>query len=185
MPADGGALEQLTQGKNATGFDPTWSSDGNSLAFGGNPAMGTGPFVVHVLNLKTHQISVLPHSDGLYSPRWSLDGRYISALSTDSARLVVFDIQSQTWAELAKANLGYTTWSRDSEYIFFDTLGSDAAFFRVRIHDPKAERMFGLQNVPRTLGSLGAWTGLAPDGSPLIQRDASFDELYALDWEAP
>jgi hypothetical protein len=32
---------------------------------------------------------------------------------------------------------------------------------------------------------MGPWTGLAPDGSPLIQRDASFNEIYALDWEAP
>jgi hypothetical protein len=26
---------------------------------------------------------------------------------------------------------------------------------------------------------------MAPDGSPLLARDASFDEIYALHWEAP
>jgi hypothetical protein len=33
--------------------------------------------------------------------------------------------------------------------------------------------------------TFGPWAGLAPDSSPLLTRDASFDELYALDWEAP
>jgi Tol biopolymer transport system component len=189
VSADGGALEQLTDGKNATGYDPTWSPYGNSLAFGGNsfaePA-ASDKLVIHVLNLATHQLSVLPYSGGLFSPRWSPDGRYIAALSADSARLLLFDFQSQRWTELAKGNFGYPTWSRDSEYIYFDTLVADAAFCRVRIHDPKIERILvGLQNVPRAVGSFDAWTGLAPDGSPLIQRDASFDEIYALDWDAP
>jgi eukaryotic-like serine/threonine-protein kinase len=42
-----------------------------------------------------------------------------------------------------------------------------------------------LEHVPRAVGSLGVWAGLAPDGSPLSQRDASLDEIYAIDWEAP
>jgi hypothetical protein len=42
-----------------------------------------------------------------------------------------------------------------------------------------------LRDVPRSAGTFGPWTGLAPDDSPLIQRDTSLDEIYALDWEAP
>jgi hypothetical protein len=64
-------------------------------------------------------------------------------------------------------------------------VGQNAAFFCVRIKDRKIERVVGLNGVPRAVGSLGPWAGLAPDGSPLIQRDASLDEIYALDWEAP
>ena len=29
------------------------------------------------------------------------------------------------------------------------------------------------------------WSGLAPDDSPLVLRDTSVQEIYALDWEAP
>jgi Tol biopolymer transport system component len=103
----------------------------------------------------------------------------------DSARLLLFDVQSQTWTELAKANFGNPTWSSDSEYIYFDTYGADLAFFRVRVRDRKVERIVRLTDVPRAMGDMGPWTGLDPDGSPLIQRDASFNEIYALDWEAP
>jgi Tol biopolymer transport system component len=188
VSADGGAPKQLTKGGDSTGFDPTWSPDGNSLAFGGNPfreLTASGKLVVHVFNLATHRVSVLPGSEGLWSPRWSPNSRYISAQSTDGGTLLVFDFGSQRWTELAKASFGYPSWSRDSEYIYFDTWGEDAAFFRVRIRDRKVERTLTLKYVARNVGTFGAWTGLAPDGSPLIQRDASLDEIYALDWEAP
>ena len=188
VQADGGALDRLTNGENGTGFDPTWSPDGNSLAFGGTPENESQPsrnLVVHRLNLKTREASTVPGSQGLWCPRWSPDGRYISALSTDAETLLLFDFGSQRWTELAKAGIGYPSWSRDSKYVYFETVGQDAAFFRARIKDRKLEQIVSLKNVPRAVGTFGAWSGLAPDGSPLFQRDASFDEIYALDWEAP
>jgi Tol biopolymer transport system component len=175
--ADGGVPEQLTDWNDATAFNPTWSPDGKSLAVGFKP--------IHILNLATRRLSVLPGSNGVFSPRWSPDGRYIAALSRDQQTLLLFNLKSQRWTELAKANLGNLTWSKDSEYMYFDTNGSDAAFFRVRIRNRKIDRVVNLKDVERTVGTFGGWTGLAPDGSPLIQRDASFDEIYALDWEAP
>ncbi|MBV9155197.1 MAG: hypothetical protein JO097_02985, partial [Acidobacteriaceae bacterium] len=61
----------------------------------------------------------------------------------------------------------------------------DAAYFRVRLKERKIQQIVSLKDLPRNVGSLGPWTGLAPDGSPLISRDASFDEIYAMDWETP
>jgi Tol biopolymer transport system component len=182
LPGDGGTLKQLSNRENLPGFDPAWSADGNSLALGGPAGAGVP---IRVLNLTTNQVSVLPGSVGLYSPRWSPDGRYIAALSADSARLLLFNVQSLSWTQLAKENIGNPTWSRDSDYIYFDTLGADQAFFRVRLRDRKVERIVSLKDVPRGVGDMGPWTGVAPDGSPLFQRDASLDEIYALDWDAP
>jgi hypothetical protein len=59
------------------------------------------------------------------------------------------------------------------------------AFLRVRIGDRKIERILDLTDLAQRAGSFGLWTGLAPDDSPPFMRDASFDEIYALDWEAP
>jgi hypothetical protein len=43
-----------------------------------------------------------------------------------------------------------------------------------------------LANVKRPSSqSFGAWTGLAPDDSPLALRDISSYEIYALDWQLP
>jgi WD40 repeat protein len=135
--------------------------------------------------LTTHQLFTLANSEGLWSPRWSPNGRYLAALSNDAQTVLLFDFQSQKWSELAKANFGYPTWSRHSDYIYFDTVGTDAAFFRVRVRDHKIEPVVSLKDLPRKLGAFGPWTGLAPDDSPLVGRDASFDQIYTLDWDAP
>ena len=69
--------------------------------------------------------------------------------------------------------------------MYFDTLGDDPAFCRVRVRDGKVERIVSLKGIQRQLGVFGPWAGLAPDSSPLISRDISFDEIYAFDWHAP
>jgi serine/threonine protein kinase/WD40 repeat protein len=184
VQADGGAPEQVMNAKDGT-FDPTWSPDGNFLAFGRNLLQGPRKLDIEVLNLSTREISILPGSEGLFSPRWSPNGRYIAALSGDVRTLLLFDRQSRKWTELAKADFGYPSWSSDSEYIYFDTNDKKSAFFRFRIRDRKVERIVGLTDLSRKQGAYGPWAGLAPDDSPLLTRDASFDEIYALDWEAP
>jgi Tol biopolymer transport system component len=187
MPADYGSPQQLTNTEDGPAHDPTWSADGISLAFGGYPPdkVQASKVVIHVLNLNTRQLSTVPGSEGLWSPRWSPDGRYIAALSTDGHTLLLFNFKSQKWMELTRAHFEYPIWSRDSAYIYFNTSDEDAAFFRVRIRDRKVERIVSLKNLPRNAGTFGAWAGLAPDGSPLFERDSNFDEIYALDWDAP
>jgi hypothetical protein len=77
-------------------------------------------------------------------------------------------------------------WSRDSEFIYFCTrTGSDVAFLRMRIRDRKTEQITSLKDVHDTEGTFGPWTGVAPDGSILVQRSVGASEIYALDWEAP
>jgi hypothetical protein len=82
--------------------------------------------------------------------------------------------------------IGYASWSHDGQHIYFDTtLSKDAAFYRVRISDRKLERLFSLSGLRRYWGPFGPWTGLAPDDSPLLVRDTSSREIYALDWQQP
>ncbi|MFL6351855.1 MAG: protein kinase domain-containing protein [Bryobacteraceae bacterium] len=184
MRADGGPPEQVTNG-GRNSYDPTWSADGESVAFGRTRLQTKARLDIELVNLSTRRISVLPGSDGLWSPRWSPDGRYIAALSADTRTLLVFDFGSQKWTELAKASFGYPAWSRDSKHIYFDTLGKDAAFFSIRLRDRKMERIVSLADMPRKMGAFGPWAGLGPQNSPVLTRDAGFDEIYALDWEAP
>jgi len=43
--------------------------------------------------------------------------------------------------------------------------------------------LLSLTRLPLT-GFFG-WTGVTPDGSPLVLRNIGTQEIYALDWEAP
>jgi len=82
--------------------------------------------------------------------------------------------------------MGYPTWSHDGQYIYFDTtFTDDPAFLRLRISDRKLERLVSLKAVRRYWGEFGPWTGLTPDDSPLLTRDTSNQEIYALDLQVP
>ena len=179
---EGGSPELLYH--NDTNLaDPVWSPDGKSLAFGENSLNNQGS-AIYILDLKTRSATKLPGSDGLYSPRWSPNGHYIAAIPLDSLRLMLFDLTTQKWSELAKVFVAYPTWSRDGRYIYFDgILDNKESFFRVQASDGKLERLFSLDGFQPASGAFGIWSGLAPDGTPLLVRDASIQEIYALDWE--
>jgi Tol biopolymer transport system component len=143
--------------------------------------------MLRVFDLKTHQVSALPGSENLCWPRSSPDGNYLAAKSPDSQKLLLYNLRTREQTELVSLSLyiDYFSWSHDSEFVYFDTGGGDPAFFRVRIRDRKIERIVSLKDDRRTLGTFGQWTGLAPDDSLLLQRDAGASEIYAFDWEAP
>ena len=141
---------------------------------------------IHLFDLRTRQVSTLPGSEGLFSPRWSPDGRYLAATTADSQKLMLFDFETRKWAELARVPIGYPVWSRDGSFIYFDNLStSEPAILRVRISDRTIEQAASLKNVRRAVGAFAAWSGLGPDDAPLVLRDTGTQEIYALDWQAP
>jgi len=182
--ADGGDPQQLSLGnRNVT--DPDWSPDGNQLVFGRMPdyvAEASVPKAIHVLDLRTKQVSQIPGSDGLFSPDWSPGGRYILAITLDHRKLMLFDLETRRWTQLAEQVVLHQIWSHDGSFIYFQ---SKDALHRVRMSDRKIERVVGWEELqrPNVLGLSFAW--LAPDDSPLFTVEQGSADIYALEWEAP
>lgn len=141
---------------------------------------------VHVLDLETHQVIVLPGSQGLWSPRWSPVGGHIAAMSNDGNKLLLFDFSTGTWVELAHMSLGYPQWSHGGESIFFvgHPPGADKVF-RVWVSGHKVEEVADLKNFHQAPFLVGSWMGLTPDDSPLLVRDAGTQDFYALSVQLP
>ena len=192
VPFDGGPPRQVSNGESGKSgdIDPSWPPDGASLAFSsvdGDPAAS-----IHVVDLKTNHVSALPGSEGMWSPRWSPDGRFIAGLSGSSPgtqaqpfnnpnKLMLYDLQTRKQTQLSNLPSAYPSWSRDGEFLFFESQ-SDQWVCRVRMRDRKVERITDLSKV-RVAGF--GWFAAAPNNSFITARDAGTAEIYALDWEAP
>jgi Tol biopolymer transport system component len=186
-----GGTPELLVADEFTETEPSWSADGKSIAFSRMPsASGYRPGTpdIRIMDLTSRRISILPGSEGLIAPRWSPDGRYLAAMVFDAERwpgagLVLFDFATRKWSILAKESVDNKGWSWNGRYFYFDTFeGGDPAIFRVRPGDRAKERIVSLKGIRRAWGPVGWWMGLAPDDSPLVLRDISIQEIYALDW---
>ena len=179
VSVDGGTPSEQLPDDPEDKFDASWSPDGTKILFGNAPTSPNS--VIQLLGMKTHQRSTIPGSTGLFSPRWSPNGRYIAAMSFDSRVLMLFDFQTQKWQELAKVTMGFPNWSKNSDYVYFLHEEDHPSVMRVRIGDHKVETVADLKDF-RQAGYWSVWLGRAPDDSPLLLRDTGTQEIYALDW---
>jgi serine/threonine protein kinase/Tol biopolymer transport system component len=185
VSAQGGATQELLS-ENLSEMDPTWSSDGKRIAFGRLAFADNKD--IEILDLQTRQVSVLPGSQDIFSPRWSPDGRFLVAVANDSRKLVLFNFQTQKWTDWVTQNtdLEFPSWSRDGKYLYFDSTFSDPqSYVRIKLGETKSESVVSLKDLRRYFGSVGVWSGLAPDGTPIFVRDISTQEIYALDVQFP
>jgi Tol biopolymer transport system component len=168
--------------------DPVWSPAGKRLAFGrfGTEVQAGG---ISVTDLATRQVSLIPGSEKLYSPRWSPDGQYLAALNTESTRLLLFNWKTRTWSDWVTEPgvFGFPNWSQDGKYLYYDIAFTEhQTFRRVKVGENHSEQVADLKGLLRySVPPAYAWSGLAPDGSALFARDLSTDEIYALDLELP
>jgi Tol biopolymer transport system component/DNA-binding winged helix-turn-helix (wHTH) protein len=181
----GGAPEMLIPDPDSQETGGTWSPEGNAVVFAYNKistSPSPGSMEIRVLDLKSNLIGTLPGSEGLYSPQWSPDGHHVAALGQGDD-LMLFDTRTQKWTTLLALGVGYPSWSRDSQYIYCNTLWrKDPALLRIAVKSSKKET-FPVNFV--AAGTYGAWSGLTPDGSFLLLRDRGSRDIYSLDLNLP
>jgi serine/threonine protein kinase/Tol biopolymer transport system component len=188
LPAQGGSPEELLP-EQVGEVDVSWSPDGAQLAFGRISTMNTGTVDIQLVDVKTRQTSTLAGSKGLFSPRWSPDGRYLAAMSVEgSKKLMLYDFRTRKWSEwfTESDNFDYPYWSADSRYIYYDNFATDnPKCRRIMVGDNRPEDLFRLNGVRRYFGMWGSWSGQAPDDARLFVRDMSTQDIYALDVDFP
>jgi Tol biopolymer transport system component/DNA-binding winged helix-turn-helix (wHTH) protein len=185
IPSQGGTPQPLVPEDKELIVDSNYSPDGRKIVFASREAEG-GTFtrVLRVLDLASRQISTLPGSKGMWSPRWSPNGRFIAGYSP-SRGIALFDIETQRWSKLQEGECDFPTWSRDSQFIYYLrewSGGKDPGVYRVRVSGGATERVVDLKGF-RSTGSLTVWFGLDPTDTPMLIRDVGSDDIYALTLE--
>jgi Tol biopolymer transport system component/DNA-binding winged helix-turn-helix (wHTH) protein len=185
IAAQGGQARELTQ-SGCSELDANWYPDGTHMILGDFPAfLGVScPDGLQSMDLKTHEISTLPGSQGLWSPRLSPDGRSIVALNTTLHSMMIGEIGTGKWSELVRTSetVGFPQWSGNGSLVYYFMRD---AMYSIRVKDHKIEKLVDISGIPTTGAWWGYWDAVAPDGSPLILRDSSLNEIYALDFDAP
>ena len=143
---DGGPSQRLPADSPA-GTDPTWSPDGNSILFGQPDARDnmTRHNVLRIFNLRSGRTSIVPGSEGLRSPRFSPDGRYISAVSASDGKLMLLDVATQRSSLQGTKHAGWPCWSKDSKFVYFLSEDGEPGVFRVSVDNNKLERILSLK----------------------------------------
>ena len=184
MDADGGHLQEVLDEARSEA-DPDWSPDGRLLVFGRLPdlmAEASQPKAIYLVDLATKAMTKLPGSDGLFSPRWSADGKYIAALSIDQKKLMLFDVATKTWRLLTEQNIADPVWSQDDSAIFFhDFAQADQPIYKVAVKTGKVERMADLHDLRSANVIDYRFAGLAPGDVPLVSARMSAANIYAAD----
>ena len=166
---------------------PSWSSQGNSILFSSFDETGSSP-ALWMLDLKSRGASLLPGTAGLRSGQVSPDGRYVVAVADATQKLMLYDMTSQKTQTLAE-RAEYPRWSSDGQYVYFRTpyFGGgieNPGVYRWRASTNKVERVLSSPDFPLE-GIKGIWSGVTPDGAPLLVRSLTTRDLYRLDVELP
>ncbi len=182
--------ERATDRKQSEGV-PTWNADGSVIVFGDLHDQPKESMQIHLLDVRTRQVSKLADSDGLWTPRWSPDGKYIAALTYDFKAIRLYDWLRRRWKEgeiVRLDNIDRLQWSSDSTALYFTSLPSVsnrhpgqpiAGMYRFDVRSKKVELVADLDGYPPNELS---WFGITPGGVPLQMWTDLARELYLIEY---
>ena len=117
----------------------------------------------------------------MYSPKWSLDGKYIAALTLAQKTVMLYDTTAGTWKALGSIPADHPSWANDSRSIYFRAyLVDQKPICRVSVPDGRVEQISDLRNFHAGSILLAEFAGVTPDGAPLMHAQISSGNLYTL-----
>jgi Tol biopolymer transport system component len=184
VPTDGGAsVRPIPSDQDEA--DACWYGDG-TLVLGPKLEAGKGNHLqLRIANLRTNQITNMPGTIGLWSPKCSADGKQLLALTEDWTAIEVYSASTKTWRtlfHLSQGSLGYPVWSHDDKFVYaingVDLLRADAESGRLEDLGLLADAGSGAQVLSQK--DWGNPWSLGPADEIVTTEDLSTSDIYAL-----
>jgi Tol biopolymer transport system component len=186
---EGGEPDLLARSQSESSlWDPCWLPDGQSVLYSHMGSPTPRDLGIYRLDLRTRAVSMLPGTERLQYPKCSPRGDILAMEKPVQGMAQppywAFFVDRGRWERLGFLTIGHANWSRDGES-FIGLNGVTRRIERWSRATRRLEPVADVGDIPLLTWVVVPWMGLAPDGSPLVVRDRSTRDLYALDWEAP
>ena len=188
IPAAGGPADQLTSG-TVSDLDPTWSPDGSKIAFGQTRVEGSRQIVsIQLLDVASRRTTHSRARMG-FVVRAGLPTAAISSLRTRTTKIFCSTSSpAASGRSLPKALGPSVIWNGRTTAKASSSIRSWCRRRRsIVCASPTCVWILSRKLVISVAddGPFGPWSGIAPDGSPLLVRDISNEEIYSLDLQLP
>jgi Tol biopolymer transport system component/DNA-binding winged helix-turn-helix (wHTH) protein len=179
-----GSKPQVASVEPRSQADPDWSPDGKTIVFGRSSeymAEDSTPKAIQMVDLTTRQVSTVPGSQGLFSPRWSPDGRFLVAMPLDQCKLMIFDMASNRWSEIASGRFNNPVWSKDGKYIYFQSFTEEGSpIFRMQVDGSHLEKIADFRDLQP--GATVSYWGIGSEDAPIVSFHLLTADIYSVDW---
>jgi len=102
-------------------------------------------------------------------------------MTLDQRKLMIFDIGSKGWTEVAHGRFNNPVWSKDGKYIFFQSFTEEGSpIFRTHVdgrHFEKIADFRGLQP-----GATVSYWGIGSGDAPIVSFHLLTADIYSVDW---
>jgi Tol biopolymer transport system component len=133
-----------------------------------------------MVDLTTRRAEIVPGSQGLFSPRWSPDGRYLVAMPLDQRKLMLFDIASKRWTELASGSFNNPVWCKDGKYIYYQSYDEGSPIWRMQVPGGRVEEIADFRDL-QPGATVGYW-GITSEDGPIVSFHFLTADIYSVDW---
>ncbi len=175
---DGGDPKAIVKEKGA--FLADWSPDGSKLVYSGSSG-------ITIVDETSGKRTVVESAGGNWGFRWIGEDHLVAASGLRS-KFTLFNLKTNGWSDwpIEPEPRAVSRWgvSPDHQYLYYATSGTDPELMRVRVGENQAQAVASLKDFDFAmfiqLNGGDLWISFAPDGSPLLLRDAGSQEVYAL-----
>lgn len=137
---------------------------------------------LEVLHLDTSAIDQVPASEGLFSPRWSPDGRYIAALSLDQRQVRLLASPRSSGRRCRSIRVPILYDRADSRYLCrHESLDPAQPVDRISVPGGTVQQLIRLNDASRGDVQSYIFGGLRQDSEPLIVEQSFTGDMYTLD----